>query len=309
MKKLLFFFILCLNISVCFAEDIDVFKLVEDGTPEQLKSALKSGAKFNVKRSIYNFDDYSQENIEDWLFSSNETPLHRAAAYNHNPESIKFLIDQGLDVNAIGENGNYASENPLACALWYKNTAAVKELLKAGADPNAWTEGGYNFVGTPCHIVAFEYGDHPFWAIDVITAIVQAGGSVNNHKELSKERLRELSENEPDFGENNTIFLPRDQWTSDEPFFNMTGFFSHYAMGNFLATFTPLMWAVIYDNKNIVDIFLDFNADVNLLSVENKSAFDYANDLPPNSKIKKSSTFKRLQLAAAHKKLERPQRK
>ena len=41
-------------------------------------------------------------------------------------------------------------------------------------------------------------------------------------------------------------------------------------------TLTPLMWAVFYDNPDMVNIFLDFNADVNIRSVENKSAVDYA---------------------------------
>ena len=45
----------------------------------------------------------------------------------------------------------------------------------------------------------------------------------------------------------------------------------------------------------MVDTFLDFNADVNLHSIENKSVVDYANELPQNSKIKKSSILERLQ--------------
>ena len=75
----------------------------------------------------------------------------------------------------------------------------------------------------------------------------------------------------------------------------MTGSFSHWAMGNFLSTFTPLMWAVIYDKPEIVTILLDFNADVNIKSIENKTAVDYADELPKDSKIKKSAVFKRLQ--------------
>lgn len=299
MRKLLLI-VFVLSVSICFAGEIDVFKLADNGTLEQLESASKEGANFNVKRSIYDFDDYDREDIEDWLFTNGETPLHRAAAYNHSQESIKFLIDQGLDVNAIAESGNYNSENPLACALWYKNIVAVKELLKNGADPNTWIEGGYNFVGTPFHIVAFDYDDNLSIVREVINELVKAGGNINSHAELSAEELKSLKENEPKFAQNSTIFLPREQWTSDEPFHNMSGFFSHYAMGNFLMTFTPLMWAVIYDKPEIVDIFLDFNADVNIRSVENKSAFDYANDLPKSSKLKKSPVFKRLQLIVFH---------
>ena len=294
----------CLNIPVClvcFAEEIDVFKLVENGMPEQLQSALKQGAKFNVERNMSDFDEDSFEAPDYWPFDTGETPLHRAAAYNRNPESINFLIEQGLDVNAMASVGNYASLNPLACALFSQNTVAIKELLKAGANPNAWVTGGYNFIGTPFHIVAFDYDDTSL-AREIIAELVKAGGNINSHEELSPEEVRDLRESSSEFGKNNTIFLPKNQWTNEDPFYNMTDFFSHYAMGTFLTTFTPLMWAVIYDKPNIVDIFLDFNADINIRSIENKSAVDYANELPQNSKIKKSSEFERLQSNTVRKK-------
>ena len=302
MLKKLLFIALCLSVSVCFAAEIDVFKLAEKGTPAQLKDALKKGAKFNVERTINDFDDYTDVDDDYWPFDIGETPLHRAAAYNHNPESIKFLVNQGLDVNAVANVGNYASISPLACAIWFKNITAVKELLKAGANPNAWIEGGYNFVGTSFHIVAIDYDDETFVAREVIKELVKAGGNINSHEELSAAELKDLKESEPEFAQSSTIFLPRDKWTSDEPFHNMTDFFSHYALGNFLTTFTPLMWAIIYDKPDVVNIFLDFNADVNIRSVEDKSAVDYANDLPADSKIRKSSAFKRLQSATVRKK-------
>lgn len=269
--------------------------LLKKGTPTQLKAALKAGVKFNVERNISDFDDYSEVDDRYWPFDTGETPLHRAAFYNHNPKSIKFLIDQGLDVNATASVGLYASISPLACALSSENIAAVKELLKAGADPNSWIEGGFSFVGTSFHIITFDYSDTSApTARKIITELIKAGGNINSHEELSEEDLNDLRESEPEFAKNHTIFLPRKQWSDDEPFFNMTGSFSHYAMGNFLATFTPLMWAVIYDKPSIVDIFLDFNADVSIRNVENKSALDYAEDLPKNSKIKNSPVFKRL---------------
>ena len=294
MKKI-FLFILCLSVSACFAEEIDVFKLAEKGTPKQLKSALKHGAKFNVQHSIYDFEDYTKEDISDWLYDSNETPLHRAAAYNHNPESIKFLIAQGLDVNAVASVGNTATHTPLICALWYRNIVAVKELLKAGADPNTWDSGGFSFAGTPFHIVAFEYNgksDIPI-ARELIAALVEAGGNVNNHEEIPPEDLKEIIEYEPELAEDKTIFSPQNQLVDGEPYFSIK-IFSHATNGNFLMTLTPLMWAVFYDNPDMVNIFLDFNADVNIRSVENKTAVDYAKDLPKNSKIKKSSAFRRL---------------
>ena len=312
-----------MSISVCFVEavvgtataastapskaktqeeiEIDVFKLVEKGTPTQLRKALRNGAKFNTERTI---TDFTNVEIPDdyWPFDTAETPLHRAASFNHNPESIKFLIRQGLDVNATADVGNYASITPLACAIYAKNIPAIKELLKAGADPNAWTPIGYNFLGTPFHIVAFEYGDNEIaLAREIITELIKVGGDINAQDEIPEEDLKFLKEHEEGFAEHNTIFLPRDQWTGcdlNDPFEgdNMTGYFSHYAMGCFLGTFTPVMWAIIFDKPEIVDTFLDFNADVNIKSVEDKSAVDYAEALPKNSKIKKSLVIKRLKI-------------
>lgn len=302
MKKLVAFsfLFLCLNSFICFAEKIDVFKLVEKATPESLDIMLKKGIDFNVQRSISDFDDDTELDIDYWPFDTGETPLHRAAAYNHNPESIKFLINHGLDVNARAYVGNYASISPLACAVSFKNIAAVEELLKAGANPNNWIEGGYNFVGTSFHIVAVDYDDETSVTREIITLLIKAGGNVNSYEKLSEETLKGLNKSEPDFAKHKTIFLSRNQWPDDEPFYNMTGFFAHYTMRHFLSTFTPLMWAVIYDKPNIADILLDFGADVNIRSVENKSAVDYANDLPESSKLKKSSVFKKLESLASH---------
>ena len=62
------------------------------------------------------------------------------------------------------------------------------------------------------------------------------------------------------------------------------------------------MWTVIYDKPEMVNIFPGFDADVDLRRIENKSAADYANELPQNSKIRKDSAFKRFQSTAARKK-------
>ena len=98
-----------------------------------------------------------------------------------------------MDVNATYDVGNYASITPLACAAYAKNIPAIKELLKAGADPNDWMPIGYNFLGTPFHIVAFEYDDNEIaLAREFINELVKAGGNVNNHEELSKEDLNDL---------------------------------------------------------------------------------------------------------------------
>ena len=78
--------------------------------------------------------------------------------------------------------------------------------------------------------------------------------------------------------------------------------FSHSGAGELIVTLTPLMWAVLCDNVNVVDALLNFRPDVNIRSVENKSAIDYANELPANSRLKKSSVFEKLKLAITNSK-------
>ncbi len=155
--------------SLCLAEEIDVFWLAEKGTSKQLQEALNDGAKFNVEN-------------ED-----GETPLHRAASSNKNPDAIKFLIEQGLDVNAVLTEeygaGNANIDTPLSCAVRNKNIAAIKELLKAGADPEYWSIGysyssGNIASGSMFHLVAVEYTEDASLAKDIIEALVEASGDV-----------------------------------------------------------------------------------------------------------------------------------
>lgn len=54
------------------------------------------------------------------------------------------------------------------------------------------------------------------------------------------------------------------------------------------------MFAVLYDNADVLNILLDHGADPNIRSLEKKTALDYAKFLPKDSKIKTSSAFKRL---------------
>jgi len=91
-------------------ENLNVFKLAETGTPKQLKNAVKNGVNFNVERNFEDEDEHS-------LFDYGETPLHRAAYYNNNADSINFLISQGLNVNAEASSGNSNFGTPLYCAV------------------------------------------------------------------------------------------------------------------------------------------------------------------------------------------------
>ena len=66
---------------------------------KELESALKNSVKFNIQRNISDAD-FSVNEDDYWTFDTGGTSLHRAATLNNNYESIRVLIDQGLDVNA-----------------------------------------------------------------------------------------------------------------------------------------------------------------------------------------------------------------
>ena len=104
------------SVPVCFAEEIDVFWLAEKGTPKYFNIALEDGAVFNIS------DD------------TGRTPLHNAAVSNRNPESVKFLIEQGINVNAEWKSD--VTQTPLSLAVANNNPSAVAELLSHGANPD-----------------------------------------------------------------------------------------------------------------------------------------------------------------------------
>ena len=232
---------------------VNVFELSKRGTPAQLKEAVKSGAVFSVSRD---YDSEDEENFdEERIFSWGETPLHLAAAYNPNPESVKFLVSLGLDVNQSGEEGNGISGTPLSCALWHDNYAAAKALLESGADPNQWSMIWF-YCGTPFHDAA----------------------QITNSTD--------------------SITLKEGKIDTEDPF-NLENLpLSRADTLNFEGTFTPLMYAVLYDNPDAVNIFLDCGADAKIRSVEGKTAYDYAKFLPENSRLKKSPAYLRLRKSA-----------
>lgn len=98
------------------SEIFDIYSLAINGNLTQLQNAVLSGANFN------------QVNDEG------ETPLHKAASYNKHVGSVKFLIEQGLDVNSETIKGT--GYTPLVFAVIHNNVEAVRVLLAAGAKVN-----------------------------------------------------------------------------------------------------------------------------------------------------------------------------
>ena len=254
-------------------ENFDVFKLAERGTLKQLTDAVKSGANFNVSRNIEN---YPEADSEEWLFYNGETPLHRAAYYNKNADSIKFLISQGLNVNAEASSGNSNFGTPLSCAVSNGNIDAVIELLKAGANPNSYSSDGNMF-----QIIALDNKNYSL-SKNIVQALIRARGKIDEHFELDEKK---------------DIVLPRNLWTSQNIFENILDNVSDTEVTLFIVSSPALTCAVLNDNPELVDLFLELKADPDIINVEGKTALDYAEELPENSRIKKSNVFSKLQNA------------
>ncbi len=255
--------------------EYDVFELARNGTPEQLMSAFQKGANFNVSRKAYDYEADEELYTEEFEFG--ETPLHIAAMYNHNAGSIRFLLEAGLAINEIATSGNSIIATPLSCALKHKNLTAVSELLKAGANPHIYTNDGNNFPGSAFHIVASDYRNYSEIKA-LIDELIKAGGDVNNHSNFTRKEIRYFLKHET---------LPGDKygWSPSDPWGIASIGISNAANHNFWSSCTPLIYAVVSDNPNTVNILLDAGADPKIRNIEGKTALDYASNMPATTAI------------------------
>ena len=69
--------------------------------------------------------------------SDGDTALH-AFIWSNETENSIFLIENGIDINAVGDMG----ETPLHAALHQKNMAVIKALLNANARTDISSEFG-----------------------------------------------------------------------------------------------------------------------------------------------------------------------
>lgn len=116
--------------------------LCADGSAEDIRSALKSGANPNAA------DD-------------NESTALMCAAGKNTSEAVKLLLDAGADVNAADEEGGTA----LFRAVGRGDTEIMRALLDAGADPDAQDDEGT----TPIVCAAYSGYMHRLDAMKILT--------------------------------------------------------------------------------------------------------------------------------------------
>jgi hypothetical protein len=81
-----------------------------------------------------------------------QTLLH-SAAESGNLDLVRYIVEQGVDVNAEADGG----QRPIQCAVSYGHLEIVKYLVSRGADTQVKDEGGNSLL----HIAAYHNND-PF---------------------------------------------------------------------------------------------------------------------------------------------------
>jgi len=137
--------------------DSDFFDLCAEGSLEQVVDAVNDGADVNAKGY------------------GGRTPLMIAAAYNPDPEVVKFLIEAGADVSARTDEGWSAEGGltPLMVAAGNCDPDAIRALIDAGSDVNARNRAGWS----PLLLTAGNEKSNP----EALRVLIEAGADVNAH--------------------------------------------------------------------------------------------------------------------------------
>ncbi len=107
-------------------------------------------------------------------YSADGFPPLALAAYMGHTEIVDYLLSKTADVNQVGRNrGRFTA---LTGAVSSRHRDVVERLLKAGADPNHWYQGGL----TPT-LEAAANGDIP-----MLELLVARGGDLTQETEQGK---------------------------------------------------------------------------------------------------------------------------
>jgi len=219
--------------------------------------------------------------------------LMEAAVWDDQPEVIKYLVDQGANVNQV-DSHKYSL---LHIAICYERIDAARALVKAGASLQL-----VNSVDlTPLHEAVNRYPKQSTKiTIEFIDFLVSHGAPVcfcnMAHYRLLKKVLimkdrTELGEyfvshgwnlNTPIEGEDTTFlgyavhFLEKDQDKNEDRLFAIW-LVKHGANVNCKTTFgTPLHYAAREDDVSLARLLVEHGADVNAKNDEGKTPLHFA---------------------------------
>lgn len=243
--------------------------------PNLLKILIKAKVDVNTVDTFYN------KPLLFWLIDSYEAQIN-GKSEDKIYESIRFLIDNGANVNFRGKS----SESALIKAVLKENVRLVELLIASGAEINyrndedrtaysyAAQSGNKNLkgilikAGADVNIGVQEYrnryGENAFFQAaadgrtDVVEAMLACGTDVNMANEAGKMTALMRAT------EDSTI----DVLLTAGADLNLQDKTGH----------TALIWAVLFRRTSIVEKLIAAGADVNLRNFESKSALDLVQD-------------------------------
>lgn len=244
----------------------------DDTFTNKVTQTLEAACKGD-KETIQNLlqQDKNLANIQSKKIQS--TPLHLAAHRGYS-DIVKFLIDAGADVNA--KEGNYSKSTPLHWAAKEGNLQAVKLLVESGAKLDV-KDNWFNLT--------------PFGWTDIVNCDFDEGSIENHHPEVRAYLLdrgaqwdifNALALNQRDVI--NSLIEANPQILSDRLGFVMDEFQPlHFAIKNMMPetvelllerganvnaatslSVTPLCMATEIGNRQIIELLIAKNADVDL---------------------------------------------
>ena len=284
------------EIEQLLKQGADVNVKDKDGWPPLLWVALKGNIDIG-KCLIENGADVDAQNKYGW------TPLYWAALRG-NIDIAKFLIENGADVNAKDEDG----ETPLYRASNNGYADIAKLLIENGADVDAQNKNGW----TPLHQAAFR------GKIDIVKALIENGVDPfikNKYGETAldlcedntvRERLKKYMEDYESILEE--ITKEKEYSIFGEPLLDavlnsdlievkkcvFSGKYNIDVQDD--KGYTPLMYAIMDHNFDIVEFLVDHGADINLCNFKGQSplkiAYKYDDEKIASYLLEKGATDK-----------------
>jgi len=136
----------------------DLWNALMENNLEAAKTALDNGA--DIKAKAPDYTDDIEDDMKDW------TVLMLAIVYEMEPESIKFLIDNGVDLDYKLTEGEAKGGSALVIAEIVGHTEAADLLIAAGAtldEEQQTLVNGFKMERTSYRMASVERTIEEFW--------------------------------------------------------------------------------------------------------------------------------------------------
>jgi ankyrin repeat protein len=230
--------------------------------------------KFLVEECNAKVDNYDQNNDSPLIFAILEEDI----------KIIQYLIDHGADVNHVDEE----KQTPLEIAIRWGSVPSVKILLENGADVNM---GMLDYNGKDISLLSYALQVHE---PEIANYLIKYGADWN-YKNSKNETLYDIAYEQVDKDNLEVMKILADHdidgfkekiiWDTikyeDE---NHITFFKFLIENKININIrdkdgnTPLGFAIISNNEELVDYLLKNNADISNINNQNKNIYELALD-------------------------------